>query len=87
MRRWTRFARVGSGRWAASAGILLAAGLALGWCSARRIAGAAEPATGYAPVAGQLHRPILLPRIDDGTPISLAQYRGKKVLLIHFASW
>ena len=44
----------------------------------------AEP---YAPRVGQRHPDFTLPTISDGKPVSLAQYRGKKVLLIHFASW
>ena len=41
----------------------------------------------YAPRVGQLHADITLPKIDDRQPVSLSDYRGKKVLLIHFASW
>lgn len=44
----------------------------------------AEP---YAPRVGQRHPDVMLPTISDGKPVSLSQYRGKKVLLIHFASW
>jgi hypothetical protein len=44
----------------------------------------AEP---YAPRAGQRHPDFTLPAIGDGKPVSLAQFRGKKVLLIQFASW
>jgi hypothetical protein len=42
---------------------------------------------GYAPRVGEPHPDFLLPRIDDGQPIRLSQYRGKRVLLVHFASW
>ncbi len=41
----------------------------------------------YKPVVGQPHADFVLPRIDDRKPVSLSQYRGKKVLLLHFASW
>lgn len=41
----------------------------------------------YRPEVGKLHPDIVLPRIDNGESVSLADYRGKKVLLIHFASW
>jgi hypothetical protein len=41
----------------------------------------------YQPIEGQPHADFLLPRIDNGEPMSLASFRGKKVLLIHFASW
>ena len=48
-------------------------------------------ARGEAPIpvgtkAGQMHPDFLLPR-TDGTFGRLSDYRGKKVLLIHFASW
>jgi hypothetical protein len=41
-----------------------------------------------APLAvGDRHPDFTLPTITDGRPISLSDYRGKKVLLIQFASW
>ena len=36
---------------------------------------------------GQPFPDLVLPRADNGQPMSLAQYRGKKVLLHIFASW
>lgn len=42
---------------------------------------------GYAPKVGEKHPDLLLPRIDNREAVSLTQFRGKKVLLIHFASW
>ena len=44
-------------------------------------------ASSYAPKVGEKHPDFTLPRIDDGAPVSLANFRGKKVLLIQFASW
>jgi hypothetical protein len=41
----------------------------------------------YSPQVGQPHADFILPSIDDGSPIQLSDYRGKKVLLMHFASW
>jgi hypothetical protein len=41
----------------------------------------------YRPEVGQSHPEIVLPSIDSRQPVSLSQFRGKKVLLIHFASW
>jgi hypothetical protein len=41
----------------------------------------------YEPTAGKPHHNFTLPRIDNGEAVSLSQFRGKKVLLIHFASW
>lgn len=42
---------------------------------------------GYAPQVGRAHADFVLPSLADGTPVSLWQFRGRKVLLIHFASW
>jgi endonuclease/exonuclease/phosphatase family metal-dependent hydrolase len=33
------------------------------------------------------HENFKLPNVDDGKPVSLGDYRGKKTLLVHFASW
>jgi hypothetical protein len=41
----------------------------------------------YAPKIGQRHPDITLADIATGQPVSLSDFRGKKVLLIHFASW
>lgn len=41
----------------------------------------------YSPKVGEPHADFILPSIDDGTAIQLSAYRGKKVLLMHFASW
>jgi len=41
----------------------------------------------YRPQVGREHQDFLLPRIDNREPVTLSQFRGKKVLLIHFASW
>ena len=35
---------------------------------------------------GQMHPDFILPTID-GKTLRLSDYRGKKVLLFHFASW
>jgi hypothetical protein len=41
----------------------------------------------YAPKVGQRHPDFTLPTIDDRAPVSLSNFRGKKILLIQFASW
>jgi hypothetical protein len=41
----------------------------------------------YSPKVGRRHPNFTLPRISDRQPMSLSQFRGKKVLLIQFASW
>lgn len=41
----------------------------------------------YSPRVGQFHPDFTLPNIEDNKPVSLSQFRGRKVLLIHFASW
>jgi hypothetical protein len=39
------------------------------------------------PVVGQRYPQLTLPALGTDKPVSLADYHGKKVLLIHFASW
>jgi hypothetical protein len=41
----------------------------------------------YEPAIGERHPDFTLPDIWTGKPVSLSDFRGKKVLLIHFASW
>ena len=41
----------------------------------------------YAPKVGQRHADFTLKDISNGKPVSLSDFRGKKVLLIQFASW
>ena len=41
----------------------------------------------YRPTVGEPHPDITLPEITTGEPVSLASLRGRKVLLVHFASW
>lgn len=49
-------------------------------------AGAAEAAT-VGKRVGQIFPDFVLPAIDDRRPVALSDFRGKKVLLIEFASW
>lgn len=42
---------------------------------------------GYPPRVGERHPDVTLPSIEDGAAVSLSQYRGRKLLLIQFASW
>ena len=42
---------------------------------------------GYGPRVGQRHPDFTLPDVASGRPVSLSEFRGKKVLLFHFASW
>ena len=58
------------------AAILLAA------LAAHRTAVAAPPIE-----VGQPFPDLVLPALDDGRPLSIADFRGKKVLLLVFASW
>ena len=44
-------------------------------------------AEGYNPKVGQRHADFTLADIHTGKPVSLSDFRGKKVLLIQFASW
>lgn len=41
----------------------------------------------YKPKVGEAHPAFVLPNIESGKAVSLDDYRGKKVLLFHFASW
>ena len=41
----------------------------------------------YKPIVGQPHPDFVLPAIEDGKKIALSDLRGKKIVLIHFASW
>lgn len=41
----------------------------------------------YPPSVGNLHPDFVLPRIDNGKPVSISQFRGTKLLLINFAAW
>ena len=42
---------------------------------------------GFEPTVGEALAEFRLPRIDNGEPKSLSDFRGKKTLLIVFASW
>ncbi len=41
----------------------------------------------YPSAIGEAHPDFVLPRIDNGEAVRLADFRGKRVLLVHFASW
>jgi hypothetical protein len=41
----------------------------------------------YRPRVNQPHADFTLPSVVDGSPVALSHFRGRKVLLIHFASW
>ena len=41
----------------------------------------------YRPKTGQSHVAFKLPTIDGKEMIELSDFRGKKLLLFHFASW
>ena len=61
--------------------------LAFAACMAGFVSPLDAVADRYNPRVGQRHPEFILPTISDGKPVSLSQYRGKKVLLIQFASW
>jgi len=48
---------------------------------------ASQNAMAFRPEVGKPLAGFTLPRIDNGDPVSLSDYRGKKLLLIMFASW
>lgn len=47
----------------------------------------AASAQAFEPQVGAPLPDFRLPRIDNGAPVSLSDYRGRKVLLMMFASW
>jgi hypothetical protein len=61
--------------------------LALAACGVVLGSSSHAPAAAYAPKVGQRHPDFTLPMIGDRAPVSLSNFRGKKVLLIQFASW
>lgn len=73
MRNWRRLPLVGAALVSAASALVMAA--------------APTAADTYSPRVGEQHPEFTLPAIDDGRPLSLAGYRGRKVLLIQFASW
>lgn len=62
-------------------------GIVAAWFGALTIAATPPAAAEYPPQVGQPHPDFVLPRIDNREAVSLAQFRGRKLLLIHFASW
>ena len=61
--------------------------LALAACGMMTGSSSRARAALYAPEVGQRHPDFTLPDIATGKPTSLSDFRGKKVLLIQFASW
>ena len=49
---------------------------------------AGAPAASAPPIeVGKPFPDLVLPALDDGRPLSIANFRGKKVVLLVFASW
>ncbi len=44
-------------------------------------------AENYAPTVGEPHVDVVLETIEHDRTVALSDFRGKKVLLINFASW
>jgi hypothetical protein len=61
--------------------------LALATCGAMLGSTSVGSGAPYAPRVGERHPDFTLPTIDNRTQTSLSGFRGKKVLLIQFASW
>lgn len=60
----------------------------IGWLLLLMLIGSSElRGAGYAPRVGEPHPDFVLPRIDNGEAVRLSQFRGQRVLLVHFASW
>ena len=56
-------------------------------CAAVAMSDARVRADDYRPRVNRPHADFTLPNIADGSPVALSSFRGRKVLLIHFASW
>ena len=41
----------------------------------------------YPVPVGAVHPDFRLPNVMDGKPVSLKDFQGRKVILVHFASW
>ncbi len=41
----------------------------------------------FRPVVGEAFPDLVLPSLEDSRPVSLAEFRGEKVILHVFASW
>jgi len=61
--------------------------LALATCGIMLGSTSQASAASYAPKVGERHPDFTLPAIGNRAPVSLSDFRGKKVLLIQFASW
>jgi hypothetical protein len=61
--------------------------LALATCGMMLGSTSRASAASYAPKVGERHFDFTLPLIGERKPLSLSSCRGKKVLLIQFASW
>ena len=57
-------------------------GIALGLVATCRSAAGAPPIE-----LGKPFPDLVLPALDDGRPLSIADFRGEKVVLVVFASW
>lgn len=64
-----------------TAGVMAAASLLIGSASAAQ----QLPPTGFDP--GRAFPTTAFPSLEDGTPMSIADFRGKRVILHVFASW
>ncbi len=65
---------------------LLAFGFALAACIVSGLPPEAVlPRVGQA--AGEVHPQILLPTLDGKQVVALSRFRGRKLLLVQFASW
>ena len=64
------------------------AGLVLALLGAAPAILGAAPALAAPPLeVGQPFPDLVLPALDDGRPLSIGDLRGKKVVLLVFASW
>jgi hypothetical protein len=64
---------------------ILLSTLLASFASAAAVTAAETPVVGRE--VGQVYPQIVLPSLDGKQPIALSEFRGKKVILIEYASW
>ena len=64
--------------------IFIATGVVSGCSSAERTE---EPTFPIGANVGEVYPNYVFPSLEDGRPTALSEFRGKKIILHHFASW
>ena len=64
--------------------LFIATGVVNGCTSAERDEGPSLPIGAH---VGEFYPNYVFPSLEDGRPTALSEFRGKKIILHHFASW